>query len=81
MAALFLASAACAPTRVEMDYGTSAKLARFNQTLNPEAGKNLQPVTGFDGVAGQANMERFHKDFEKPSPPPVYTLGIGSGIK
>jgi len=43
----------CAPSRLEMDYGTSQKLAKFNQTLNPEAEKNLDPVVGMDGQAAQ----------------------------
>jgi hypothetical protein len=78
---IFLISVSCAgPTRLEMDYGTSFKLAKFNQTLNPEAEKNLEPVTGFDGGAAHATMERYQKGFEKPTPPPVYTLTIG-GIK
>ena len=77
--ALLLASAACAgPSRVELDYGTSVKLSKFNQTLNPEAAKNLEPVSGFDGGAAKATLERYQKDFEKPSPPPTYTLSIGS---
>jgi len=58
----------CAPSRLEMDYGTSQKLAKFNQTLNPEAEKNLDPVVGMDGQAAQKVVEKYHKDFEKPAP-------------
>jgi len=75
---LFLLSAACAgPSRVELDYGTSAKLSKFNQVLNPEAGKNLEPVTGLDGGAAKGIMEKYQKDFEKPAPPPAYMLTFG----
>jgi hypothetical protein len=78
---IFLISAGCAgPSRVEMDYGTSFKLAKFNQTLNPEAEKNPEPVTGFDGGAAHATMERYQKGFEKPTPPPTYIFSVG-GIK
>ena len=66
------------PSRLEMDHGTSAKLAIVNQTLNPEAGKNLEPVTGMDGKTAEGLMERHQKSFEKPSPPAAYTLSIGS---
>ena len=69
-----------APTRVQMDYGTSFKLSKFNQTLDPAAEKNLEPVTGFDGVAAHATMDRYQKSFEKPTPPPTYILSVG-GIK
>ena len=67
------------PSRVEMDYGTSQKLARFNQTLDPEAEKNLEPVTGLDGVPAKLNMERYRKSFEKESPRPTYILNVGVG--
>jgi hypothetical protein len=41
--------ASCAPTRVEMDYGTSHMLQMVNQIANPDAGKDLKPVEGMDG--------------------------------
>jgi len=78
MITLFMFSAACAPTRLEMDYGTSAKLSKFNQIVNPEAAKNLETVTGFDGGAAKGTMDKYQKDFEKCQPPPTYTLSIGS---
>lgn len=71
--------AACAgPSRLEMDFGNSVKLAKTNQTFDLKAGKNLEPVTGFDGKAAQATTEKYQKDFEKPSPPPTYTLSVGA---
>jgi len=75
---LALASGCAGPSRVEMDYGTSYKLALFNQVLNPEAEKNLEPVTGFNGGAAQNTLERYQKDFEKPAPRPVYMVPIGT---
>jgi hypothetical protein len=76
---LFLALASCAgPSRLEVDYGTSHKLARLNQILDPEAEKNLEPVTGFDGNAARRVVEKYQKDFEKPTPPPAYVLGVGT---
>lgn len=75
---IFLISVGCAgPTRLEMDYGTSFKLAKFNQILNSEAEKNLEPVPGFDGRAAQAAIERYRKGFEEKSPAPVYSISIG----
>ena len=60
-----------------MDYGTSHKLAKFNQISNSDAEKNLKPVIGFDGGAARETMERYRKDFQKPTPPPVYTISVG----
>ncbi len=76
MAGIFLLVVSCAATRVEMDYGTSFKLAKFNQILNPEAEKNLEPVTGFDGSAAQAAIGRYRKGFEEKTSAPVYSINI-----
>jgi len=75
---IFLISVSCAgPSRLAMDYGTSHNLAKFNQILDPEAEKNLEPVTGFDGGAANASMEKYRKGFEKATPAPVYSISIG----
>jgi PBP1b-binding outer membrane lipoprotein LpoB len=76
MTALFLTGCATEPSRVEMDYGTSYKLAKYNQTLNPDAEKNLEPVTGIDGQVGEKIIEKYNKGFEKPAQAmPTLTLG------
>jgi len=76
---IFLVITGCAgPSRLEMDHRTSAKLAIVNQTLHPEAGKNLEPVTGMEGKTAEALMERHQKSFEKPTPPASYTISVGS---
>ena len=66
------------PSRVEMDYGTSYKLAIFNQTLNPDAEKNLEPVEGFDGMAARAVTEKYRKGFQEKPETPAYSLSLGS---
>ncbi len=77
LAVISLIIVGCAgPSRSEMDYGTSFKLAKFNQTLNPQAEKNLEPVTGFDGNAAEATIERYEKGFREKSQPPVYSITI-----
>ena len=69
------------PTRLEMDYGTSFNLMKFNQIANPEVEKNLDPVTGLDGQAVKATLDKYKKDFEKPAAAPAYTLSIGTELK
>jgi len=82
LAAIFLVIIGCAgPSRVEMDYGTSFKLSKFNQTLNPDAEKNLEPVTGFDGSAAQAAVGRYRKGFEEKTSAPVYSINISGFAK
>jgi hypothetical protein len=67
----------CAPSRLEMDYGTSYQLQKFNQIANPEAGKKVEPAEAMDGKAAQGTMEKYQKGFENEPPAPVYTLSIG----
>jgi hypothetical protein len=77
--ALFFISVGCAgPSRLEMDFGTSFKLTQSNQILDPGAEKNIEPVTGFDGRAAQAAIEKYRKDFEKPAPTAPFMLSIGT---
>ncbi|OGP63498.1 MAG: hypothetical protein A2170_03985 [Deltaproteobacteria bacterium RBG_13_53_10] len=78
VAVALISCAGPSPSRLEMDYGTSAKLAVVNQTLNPEASKNLGPVTGMDGEAAEGIMERYREGFEKPTPPTTYSFTIGN---
>jgi hypothetical protein len=82
VAVAFLAGCATEPGRVEMDYGVSSKLAKFNQTFDPDAEKNLDPVLGIDGQAAQRSYDQYLKSFEKPEKQPVLQLGvIGQGSK
>jgi len=66
------------PSRLEKDFGRSFELQKVNQIADPDAEKDLEPVTGLDGKASQATIEKYRKEFEKPAPPAPYVLGIGS---
>lgn len=61
-------------SRLEKDYGNSHRLAIVNQTLNPEAEKNLEPVYGIDGNIANITVERFQKGFEERSRDPQFPL-------
>jgi hypothetical protein len=66
-------------SRVEMDYGTSYQLQKYGQTLNPEAEKNLAPVTGMSGQAAQNASEKYQKGFEKETQTQTsYQFNVGS---
>ncbi len=54
-------------TRLELDYGTSHKLQKFNQVLNPDAGKNLEPVSRLDGMAAHEAVKKYRKSFNEES--------------
>ncbi len=72
----------CATNRLETDFGTSYKLAVMNQTLNPDAEKNLKPVEGLDGQAAQKILEKYHTGFEKQvQTMPVFSFGVTGGAR
>lgn len=77
MTALIFAGCATEPSRVEMDYGTSHNLAKFNQIYNPEAEKNLDPVTGIDAQSADKIVEKYQKSFERPLPAaPTFAITV-----
>jgi hypothetical protein len=55
------------PTMLGPDPGLAYTMARDHGMLNPDAGKNLDPVQGLeDGPAAKNTMERYRSSFEKP---------------
>jgi hypothetical protein len=50
-------------SRLDRNWGTSFETAKQNQILNPAAGKNLEPVVGFDGRAATGSMESYRQRF------------------
>lgn len=63
-------------SRLEKDYGNSHRLAIVNQTLNPEAEKNLEPVSGIDGKTANIIVEGFQKGFEVRKREPEFPLNV-----
>ena len=63
-------------SRLKKDYGNSHRLAIVNQTLNPEAEKNLEPVYGIDGNTANTIVESFQKGFEERSREPKFPLDV-----
>lgn len=75
----FMAGCTTHISRLEMDYGASFYMAKCQQTFNPEAGKNLEPVKGFNGQAAINVIERYKKGFEKQAVSSPLTLNINTG--
>ena len=65
---------------VAQEWGTSQKLAIANQTLNPDAEKNLKPVEGMDNKAADKVVNKYNKEFDKAPQVPVYSMGIAGGL-
>jgi len=65
---VFLAAAGCAHYgALEDDFGKSYNRAKYGQILNPEAQKNLKPVTGLNGEASKAVQDKYIESFNKTS--------------
>ncbi|HTD04524.1 hypothetical protein [Undibacterium sp.] len=77
-----LALTACAQITPHADavFGDTVRIAIAQQTMDPDASKNADPVSGMDGRAARDAVDRYHKSFKEPTPhPSVFTIGIGSG--
>ena len=76
---LLVAGCITAPSKLEADYGRSHAFAKSSQIVYlPEEDKRLQPVEGLDGLAAQKNFDRYRQSFEKPAPPPAFTISLGA---
>jgi hypothetical protein len=75
--AIMILLSACAASRLDADFGTSHKLAKINQVLNPDAERNLGPVYGLDGIAVQNIMDRYYDGFKEKKTPPNYIFSVG----
>ena len=52
-------------TLSDKNWGRSYEAAKYNQILNPEAGKNQDPVDGLDGRATDNNVEKYRNSFKE----------------
>lgn len=68
-------------TDLELAFGKAYYAAIENQTLNPEASKNLSPVIGMDGKSAVKILEMYKKSFQMEQPSPTYIFNVGEGVK
>lgn len=63
---IFLIGTGCATYgEIDDNFGKSYATAKSGQILNPAASKNLKPVTGLSGKAGEASMRQYTESFGK----------------
>ena len=69
MLALFAGCSSSGPvheeTLLDKNWGRSVETAKYNQILNPDAGKNLTPVEGFNGKAADNSVKKYENSFKK----------------
>ena len=79
-AALLLAGCVTRAPVVDQHFGEAVNTAKAQQTINPDASLDQDPVAGLDGQAANAVIDRYHKSYETPPQPVnVFTIGVGSG--
>jgi hypothetical protein len=72
--------AGCVSTTPHLDdkHGAAATLARAQQTLNPDASRNTNPVKGLDGKAAKGALDNYRDSFRQPpSEAEVISIGVG----
>jgi hypothetical protein len=71
----------CASSTPNFDahFGEAVMAARAQQTINPRASLNTDPVSGLDGRAARDAMGRYHESFKTP-PPTFNVINIGGGL-
>jgi hypothetical protein len=80
LAALLLTGCAARTPVLDQHFGEAVNQAKAQQTVNPDASRDRDPVAGLDGQAANATIDRYHKSYETPPQPVnVFNIGVGGG--
>lgn len=60
-------------------FGDAVRQARYAMTIDPDAGRNPDPVAGMDGKSAYESLGRYQDSFKKP-PPVSNVINIGGNI-
>ena len=66
LAVLLAAGCASRTPYLDAHYGEAVNTAKAMQTLNPQASRNTDPVTGMDGASATESIDRYHDTFKAP---------------
>ena len=80
LCAVSLVVAGCASLTPNLDshFGEAVNLIKAQQTLNPEASRNADPVKGMDGKAATSAYHEYQKSYRVPEPQPsAFMIGVG----
>jgi hypothetical protein len=79
-AAVLLGVNGCATTpELDRHFGETVNLVKAQQTLNPAAALNTNPVKGMDGKAAKSGYDAYQKSYATPEPKTnSFTIGVGS---
>ncbi|MDT3708250.1 MAG: hypothetical protein ROZ09_15635 [Thiobacillus sp.] len=85
IASLAAGLAGCAGTvqtttpHLDQHFGEAVSQAKAQQTVNPDASRNTDPVAGMDGKAAQAVIDTYHEGLRQP-PEPATVINIGGSL-
>ena len=73
-ASLVFLAIGCAPTTPHLDsvFGDAVNAAKAQQTINPDASRNPDPVAGIGGTPATDSIDRYHNTFKEP--PRTFTI-------
>lgn len=61
-------------------HGEAMTMLKAQQTLDPDASRNTDPVTGLDGKAAKGALDNYRDSFRQPPAEAANLLTIGGGI-
>lgn len=72
--------AACTSLTPNLDdsFGNAVNQAKAQQTLNPDASRNTEPVSGLSGKESGLVMDAYHESLKAPQPLTVINIGGGA---
>jgi len=81
IAAASLGGCAMSP-RLDRQFGSSVRFAQSQQTLNPQAKNNRDPVGGMDAAAARSAYDNYQRSFAAPEAQSTgFSLGAGAGSR
>ena len=63
---------------LDSHFGEAVNMVKAQQTLNPQAANNQDPVKGMDARAAKSAYDAYQKSFSTPEPQSsAFTIGVG----
>lgn len=66
LAAVTLSACASRTPYLDSRFGDAVNTAKAMQTINPQASRNTDPVTGLDGPSAKDSIDRYRDSFKAP---------------
>ena len=64
---------------LESRFGDAVRAGQAQQTVNPDASRNPDPVAGIDGPSATRSIDGYHRSFDAPVP--TFTILNGGATR